>query len=113
MYKILITKKQIKEACYKNELLKIGYCELQNLLRYKCPFAYSSSSYGWACDYYKIGNHVISTGYSPIGAQLPYELIKKYEDKAKKILEDKVGAEIELENLIDEFTIELNVYFNK
>ena len=71
---------------FKNErVLRVGYCKAQYLLRYQDPFAYSSGVYGWACDYYNIDGIYISTGYSPIGESLDYDIIKKYEDEAQKI----------------------------
>lgn len=91
MNKIRVTKKEIKENCFKNELVAIGYCEAQYLLFYKAPFAYSGSIYGWACDYYRITDKndndlIISTGYAPIGQALTYDLVKKYDLKAEKII---------------------------
>ncbi len=81
--KLKTTKKQIQNNS--NKVLKIGYCELQTLLRYKNAFAYSAGSYGWACDYYEIDNVIISTGYQPIGEKVDYKLIKVYEKQAQKI----------------------------
>ncbi len=84
MVKLKATKKE-----FKNEnVLSIGYCKAHTLLRYKDPFAYSSGIYGWSCDYYHIDDIYISTGYSPIGKSLDYDIIKKYEDEARKILID-------------------------
>lgn len=96
MYKIRSTKKDIKEASYR--ILAIGYCEAQYLLKGESPIAYCSSNYyGWLCDNYdmqKYGyNITISTGYDPIADQNiskeviknKYNIIKKYEEKAKKI----------------------------
>jgi hypothetical protein len=74
---------------FKNKnVLKVGYCELDYLLSYVEPFAYSSGVYGWSCDYYNIDGVIISTGYSPIGKSLDYDIIKKYENEARKILLD-------------------------
>lgn len=81
--KLLVTKKDIKNSATK--IIAIGYCEAQNLLKYKDPFAYSKGVYGWACDYYIFDNIIISTGYSPIGDRIDYDLLKKYEEKAAKI----------------------------
>ncbi len=72
---------------FKNEkVLRVGYCQAQYLLRYKDPFAYSAGVYGWSCDYYNIDGVIISTGYRPIGKSLDYDIIKKYEDEARKII---------------------------
>lgn len=80
------TKTQIKNN-FKN-IISIGYCDIQYLTYYKNPFAYSSGAYGWNCDYYEIENVCLSTGYSPIGKDIDYEIIRKYELKARKIVLD-------------------------
>jgi hypothetical protein len=84
--KIKTAKKSVKNAYYK--IYKIGYCNAQYLLEGLSPFAYSSGIYGWSCDYYEIEGICISTGYSPIGKNIDYDLIRKYEDKAMKILDN-------------------------
>lgn len=82
--KVKVTKKQMKEN-YKN-IIKIGYCEGQYMLRCADPVYYSAGVYGWSCDYYVINkNTIISTGYNPIGNIDNKEIIDKYEKKAEKI----------------------------
>ena len=80
--KLKTTKKQIKENA--NQIYAVGYCGLDNLLAYESPFAYSCGAYGWSCDYYNLNGVVISTGYNPIGESIAYNLIKKYNNLAKK-----------------------------
>ena len=80
--KLKTTKKQIKENA--NQLYAVGYCELDSLLKYEYPFAYSAGVYGWSCDYYQFDGVIISTGYSTIGEHCPYDLQKKYNNLAKK-----------------------------
>lgn len=84
--KTLVTKKQVKN--YYNNIYSIGYCSAQFLLEGVSPFAYSKGVYGWSCDYYEVENVCISTGYNPIGSGVDYSLVRKYDDKAKKILYD-------------------------
>ena len=112
--KLKTTKKQIRENTF-NNLIAIGYCGAQSLLRHKQPFAYSTGVYGWACDYYQIDINgrrtIISTGYSPIGEHIDYKTLDKYEQKAEKIrsnYELKYGNQDKkvnklLEKLIGEF----------
>lgn len=83
MSKIKVTKKAIKESY--NTILAIGYCNAQYLLKFENEYAYSTRVEGWACDYYVVDNVCISTGYSPIGQSVSYELTKKYEDQAREI----------------------------
>lgn len=95
MLKIKSTKKEVKEASYR--VLSIGYCKAQYLLHEENSVCYCSGIYGWYCDNYdmqKYGyNLTISTGYNPISDQNiskeaiknKYKIIKKYEEKARKI----------------------------
>lgn len=83
------TKKEIRNCG--SSVYKVGYCNLQFLLRFDNPFAYSEGVYGWACDYYKIGDYdsiIISTGYSPIGKALDCNICKEYDRKAREIFEN-------------------------
>ena len=84
--KLKTTKTQVKNNF--NIILSLGYCDIQYLTSYKSPFAYSSGSCGWSCDYYEINNICLSTGYSPIGENVDYKLLSKYELKAQKIVYD-------------------------
>jgi len=102
--KIKTTKKAIKNSGQK--ILKVGYCDLQYLLQGKNPFAYSTRVEGWACDYYEINDIIISTGYAPIGDQVDYNIIKKYEALAREKGEKINGwdnLKVELDKLIIEF----------
>ena len=88
--KLKTTKKQIRENA--KQLYAVGYCDLDNLLVYQSPFAYSSGVYGWSCDYYNLDGVIISTGYSPTGESIAYNLQKKYNNLAKKAhSRDEVG----------------------
>ena len=106
--KLQTTKKAINNNF--SEIIKIGYCDLQNLLEYSGPFAYSAGLYGWSCDYYEIGNVCISTGYQPIGESVNFELIREYETKAEKIRYDNSLDYSERKAQISEL---LNEFINK
>jgi len=88
--KFKTTKKAIKQNY--STILSIGYCHAQYLLQFESPIAYSTNSYGHACDYYEIDNICISTGYAPIGKNVDYSILKKYEDEARKIICDYSSA---------------------
>ena len=77
--------KVTKKAMRGEEMYRVGYCDLQHLLRDQQAFAYSAGVYGWACDYYQVGNIYISTGYSPIGKVIDSELVRKYDKMARAI----------------------------
>ena len=108
--KIKASKKEFKGL----NVLSVGYCKLQYLLSNKQPFAYSSGVYGWACDYYDLGNIIISTGYSPTGKASNASTLQEYENNASKIL---YNSSIErdtktklLENLLNDFLNDSNIY---
>lgn len=80
------TKKEMKSNY--NKIIQVGYCDLQNLLKFKDEIAYSTRSEGWACDYYDIDGVLISTGYAPIknkNTYTNYEMIREYDNKAREI----------------------------
>lgn len=70
-----------------NKIICVPYCELQNLLNYESPVAYTVRREGWAADIYDMGSGVaIVTGYAPFGNIRPsYELRERYEKQAEKI----------------------------
>jgi hypothetical protein len=85
--KLKTTNKAIRENA--KNIISIGYCEAQYLLRGAEPFAYTCGVYGHNADFYKVGNAIISTGYRPIGTRKPYGVINEYEKKAAKIWNDE------------------------
>ena len=84
--KFKTTQKAVKEG-YRN-IIEIGYCNLQHLLYYKDPVAYTSGTYGWNADIYEIGRgSAICTGYRPFGDIRPdYKLVREYDNKAREII---------------------------
>ena len=85
--KFKTTKKAMKESHY--HIIGTGYCNLQYLLKFEDEIAYSTRTEGWACDYYKVDNVLISTGYAPLkseNAKCDYDMIRKYDDEAQKIV---------------------------
>lgn len=87
MTKYKATRKAMKESY--DKIICVGYCNLQYLLRFQEPFAYSTRAEGWACDYYDIDGILISTGYAPIDSKRTkstYEICRKYDEAAQKIL---------------------------
>lgn len=84
--KFKVTKKEMRQSG--RDILKIGYCNAQFLLRGFDPVAYSERREGWACDYYDINGVYISTGYDPIGKAVNYEMLREYDKKAEAIWRD-------------------------
>lgn len=103
MSKYRTTKKAIMKEYY-NYIIGTGYCNLQYLLRYHEPFAYSTRVEGWACDYYEIDGVLISTGYSPIDSKrtkASYDMIHNYNESARKIANNYELIETEKKEQID------------
>lgn len=85
--KLKSTRKAIVESY--NNIICVGYCELQNLLNCESPSFYTCGVYGWNANIYDFGNTAICTGYRPFGnASAPYGLIAYYEKLAEPIARD-------------------------
>lgn len=86
------TTQRIKENYGQNYILSIGYCDLQMLLKYESPKAFTSGIYGWNYDLYDIEGVAICTGYRgmPSGKSFDYDLVRKYETKAQKIANRRI-----------------------
>lgn len=85
--KFKTTAKEIRESAYNP--LAIGYSELQYLLFYKSPDAYTCGIYGWNFDVYQLDGATICTGYrGMVGKKVPYEITRYFNKKAEKIIHD-------------------------
>lgn len=90
----------------------VGYCELQKLLSYNEPIAYTTCRKGWGADVYYFGATAIVTGYKPFGNVKPTkDVCKGYDIKAHEILTDYSISHIErktrMNNLLGEFIKEV------
>lgn len=94
-----------------NYVISVGYCELQYLLDWESPVAYTCNSYGWGSDIYDFGNIAIVTGYAPFGnREANYAICRKYDLKAEEIIhdhKDNRDKKAVLRNLINEFINEV------
>ena len=107
--KFKTTKKEICQN-YKN-VICVGYCEAQYLLQGKNPIAYNAGYYGWKCDIYDINGVAIVTGYQPFGNIHPdYNIIKKYEDEARKICSDSWAN---YQKMLDQTDLLLNQFIKE
>lgn len=102
--KTKITKKAIMGA-YRN-VIKVGYCDMQDALKWREPNFYTAGVYGWNSDVYVIDyDTVIATGYRPFGnVELPREVIDMLNKCAKSITRhlNYDLAKIYLKNNLDE-----------
>lgn len=79
------TRKRVMEII--PTVISVGYCDLQALLSYEEPAAFTAGTYGWNADVYNFGYAAIVTGYRPFGNVKPdYELVQKYEQAAKDLI---------------------------
>ena len=63
----------------------VGYCQAQSLLMFTRRVGYNAGVYGWNYDVYIVGDDVIITGYRPFNAEkIDYDLLKEYEEEARK-----------------------------
>lgn len=99
------TTKQIKQNYY--NIISVGYCDTQHLLQFESPVAYNSGIYGWNYDLYEINGVALITGYRPFNTKRPdYNIIKEYEDKARKIYCSYLDFEekkSQIKSLLNEF----------
>lgn len=85
--KFKTTQKAIKGGY--SDVIRVGYCDLQYLLKFENPIAYTTRVEGWAADVYSVKNRAIVTGYAPFGnIKPPYSLVREYDDQARAIVED-------------------------
>lgn len=108
--KIRTTKKEIMKG-YKN-IIVASYCDLAELLRFKEANFNTVGVYGWNADIYQIDNNTaICTGYRPFGNIENYDLNKKYNNQARKILYNAnlsyKQREQKIDKLIEKFVKEI------
>ena len=110
--KFRTTNKQIRNNY--GYVFKIPCCGAWHLLQGREPEAYTAGVYGWNADIYIHGGVAIATGYRPFGEAVPRELLKKYEEKAKKIYNNNnykySTKQTKINKLLDEF---INILINQ
>ena len=84
--KIKTTRKAIVNSS--ENLVSVGYCDLQTLLRNHSPIAYTSGVYGWNFDVFKVYGMTICTGYRGMPGRRANN-IGEYEAKARAVYDDK------------------------
>lgn len=68
-------------------IIKVPYCNLQNMLNWENPVAYTCGGDGWHADVYEVGQGIaICTGYQPFGNVIPkYDTMKEFDNRAEEI----------------------------
>ena len=104
--KIKTIRKAIVESTARNDLLAVGDCGLQTLLRNHSPIAYTCGVYGWNFDVYEVYGKTICTGYRNMPGRRPNNAAE-YETKACDIWEnydlDYETRREQVEQLLKEF----------
>lgn len=87
-----------------SNIVCVGYCDLQYLLRYHSPIAYTCGVYGWNFDVYEVNGLTICTGYRGMPGRRANN-IGKYEQAAREAVDtlDWKEAKKEVERLLFEF----------
>ena len=80
--KFKTTAKAIREQG--GRVVSAGYCDLQNLLTFEEPVAYTCGVYGWNFDVYIVDGLTICTGYRGMVGRTANN-IREFEARARKI----------------------------
>ena len=82
------TRKEVTNGYYYR--LEVGYCDLQHLLNFENPVAYTCGTYGWNADVYQVwDNFAIVTGYRPFGnIKSKYDRNMEFDKRAEQIAYD-------------------------
>lgn len=89
MIKAKVTDRELRSGYY---VIKLGYCDAQNILKFEAARFYNYGVCGWRYDVYELNwNLAICTGYQPIKSipekinDKAVEIIEKYDKKAESI----------------------------
>ena len=89
-----------------NHVYRAGYCDLSKICKHIEPQYYNAGSYGWNCDVYVNNqyNIMISTGYrNTRGKTIPTDILKKYNDIAADIINNRNSYEKECQLLEENY----------
>ena len=101
MMRVQVTKRDVMRQ--NRFVIRVGYCDLQHLLRFKDSQFYTAGMYGWNADVYQVdGSAVVVTGYKPFGNIQPdRKVIREYDARAARILHDSTLSYFEKERNLD------------
>lgn len=113
--KFKATQKDIRNGY--SAVISIPYCNIQTLLSFESPVAYTVRREGcWGADIYQVGNVAISTGYAPFGnIKVPYEKQQEYEEAARKIRYEENDWDkmvLKIHNLLKKFVDEVTQLYS-
>ena len=101
-------KKSISMKIYQfyKHVFKTDYCNLSNICIRIEPDYYNSGIYGWNCDIYVNNKYdiMICTGYRNMrGKDIPTNILKKYDNIAVDIINNRYGYEKECQLLEENY----------
>ena len=103
------TRKKVMES--HNVIIRVGYCNLQFLLKHENEQFYTTRAEGWGADIYSFGAVAIVTGYAPFGNVSPsWDVTNSYEKRAIAIASSNLSYEnkkIETKKLLNEFLADM------
>lgn len=104
------TDKALKEGY--PQIIKLGYCEAENLLKWSDPEAYTRGTYGWKADVYRVDPWTaIVTGYAPCGNIRPSrELVEEYDNAARDFLGHVYGAGMDGDEIREKMQKQLRLF---
>lgn len=81
--KVRVTRKEV--LLHYTNVINVGYCDLQWLLKNREANFYTTGVYGWNADIYEIDHDTaIVTGYRPFGNIRPiHEIVKAFDGTAR------------------------------
>lgn len=92
-------------------IVKVGYCDLQFLLKHENEQFYTTRVEGWGANIYSFGSIAIVTGYAPFGNVSPsWDITNSYEKRAIAIDSSDMNYEnkmIETKKLLNEFLADM------
>ena len=92
-------------------IVKVGYCNLQFLLKHENEQFYTTRVEGWGANIYSFGSIAIVTGYAPFGNVSPsWDITNSYEKRAIAIDSSDMNYEnkmIETKKLLNEFLADM------
>lgn len=97
-----------------SKVFRIGYCDLQYIMKYEEPIYYNSGVYGWNCDIYIDFERdiAITTGYRNMcGNRIPSDILDKYNARAKEILKDTFS--VSYEEIEEKLTANKEAFFEE
>lgn len=88
MGKVLVKRTDLDNAYADWYKVKLGHCELEEILRFFEPVYYTTGSNGWNCDGYVFDGYLLTTGYRGMLGKRPKDSdIEYYKTVCENLIE--------------------------